>query len=247
MEINYVLPIGRRCNCSDFVRKNNLSRFASPMDYMFISIDVAIKVINNKFEDFLNDIVIKEMLLFPKNTTDVKKDFFDEYNYLIPYYFCISYDGYNIYINQNYLPSDINPHIYEWERLCVFIHHDLECKDLYNTIKRRCDTMNKCLENDKTLLLYMTSIVRDPEFEKQRILDLCIDFKYNLFVVIFTCTNYKLGYEIKNNIHFYSMLVPTYDEQLHTNGDNNFGTFNNKEIMDKLNEVFNFKLLDKPI
>lgn len=99
----------------------------------------------------------------------------------------------------------------------------------------------------KSLLIHMTPIIRNGHEERDRIKKIVDDnnFEHELFVIVFTCTNYKLGYENFDNLHFLTILVDPVSKQTPLGGDNNYseGTYD-IPIMEKLNELYNFDLLD---
>lgn len=235
MSINYIFPVGRRCNSSSFLRDSKLSRFAGPMDYMFIDLQTAKECIEDKFSNFLNDIVHNnEALLYEKNTTSIDSKIDKDVKY-----FKSKWN--NVRINQNYLPSVYKEDIYDWDRMCVFIHHAIEDQNVYNDIKMRCDRLVRCLDYN-CLFVYFTEIIYDVEREMQRIQ--AIQFKERLFVVIFTAVSSALYMVKAGNIIFLVLKCDGYEEQSNRLNDND--VFNTKEILNTLLSVYKLDLLDSP-
>ena len=57
-EINYVFSIGYRCNSVQFLRRFEMSKFSGPFDWMYIDLETSLLNITNRFESYLDDIVI---------------------------------------------------------------------------------------------------------------------------------------------------------------------------------------------
>lgn len=234
MQVNYVFPIGRRCNSSNFVRSCGLSKFSGPMDYMFIDLQTAKECIEDGFSNFLSDIVVnRDKLLYEKNSKSI-----DDSINKIPGYFISKWN--KVLINQNYLPSEYKDDIYDWDRMCVFIHHDLEDEETYKALNRRCDRLVRCL-NYSCLFIYFTEIIDDVQAEINRILD--IKFKYELFVVIFS-TNGGIHYAQCDNVKFLVVRCENYEIQRNRLNDNDI--FNHVPIYNKIKEIYRLDLLDKP-
>ena len=235
MSINYIFPIGRRCNSSYFVRNTKLSRFAGPMDFMFIDLQTAKECIENRFTNFLSDIVYNnEVLLYKKNTTHID----DKIDKSVKYFTSTWKD---IRINQNYLPTVYKEDIYDWDRMCVFIHHSIEDENVYNDIKMRCDRLIKCLEYN-CLFVYFTEIIYDVEKEMQRIQS--IGFKEKLFVVIFSALPSALYIAKTDNIIFFVVRCEEYEQQMNRLNEND--VFDTKEILNVLLSLYKLELLDSP-
>lgn len=132
MSIHYIFGIGRRCNCTELIRNNRLTKIASPTDRVFIDLETSLINLKNHFENYLNDIVMinraqnRKDLLYLNNRSEIDQRLSEFTNTDICYMsHNYNYNGYTLCINQNYLPSNIVSNIYEWERLCIFIHHNL--------------------------------------------------------------------------------------------------------------------------
>jgi hypothetical protein len=107
------------------------------------------KNINYKFIDFFSDIIVlcvddkKIDLFYKKHTNKINNDLF---------------------FNQNYLDKNSLSHnLYDWNNICLFIHHDLLNPNTYNSLKMRCERFNMVLNkyNNSTALLFITKIVSE--------------------------------------------------------------------------------------
>lgn len=72
IEINYVFSVGHRCNCVNFIKKNNLRKISGPFDNMFIDLESCFENIEKNFLNFLSN-----MLLINKNENKLVKYYFD--------------------------------------------------------------------------------------------------------------------------------------------------------------------------
>lgn len=257
-EINYTFAIGRRCNATDLVQNFGIGTFWGPFDYTFASIDASFENINNKFENYLNDIVYfrkgkKDLtVLYPKNTTKPDK-FFESLEQHQLTYMNHDYNVIDLRINQNFLPTNITGHVYDWNKLCIFHHNDVLQQNEYEKIKRRIKRFNHVYETvpDKVLLLYLTEIINDANVENYIKNVVKLAKKYNIkshLVVIICSDNTKPMSTIKhNNILFIIRNVPSYQTQTITGirTDNNIGHAQYYDVRDEIKKHFNFNLLPK--
>ena len=56
------------------------------------------------------------------------------------------YNNTNLIINQNYIDKT-HSNIYEWNRICIFHHHDIRGKITYDTIQKRVNRFKDIYEN----------------------------------------------------------------------------------------------------
>jgi hypothetical protein len=139
---------------------------SSPFDYLFIDFKTSLQIINNKFYDYLHDIILFNkhtqniQLFYKKNTTEINHKFYELLQNDIGY-MAHNYNGWNVFFNQNYLDDKLNNNFYNWNSICSFIHHDLLDSNIYTSIKNRCDRFNNIINkyNETTALLYITPII----------------------------------------------------------------------------------------
>ena len=55
---NIIIPIGSNCETTHYLRKHNIRNIAYPFDWNCASLEMIYDVLNNDFENFLNDIFI---------------------------------------------------------------------------------------------------------------------------------------------------------------------------------------------
>jgi hypothetical protein len=123
--------------------------------------------INNKLDTFLNDIVFinvnekKINLIREKNTNIIKNNVLklkDKIGYLD-----YSYDDKNIFVNQNYIDetSEIDSDIFNWEKYCVFRHHNLLDNFEIEKFNKKIKRFNYIFENfcEKNCLIHVTKIL----------------------------------------------------------------------------------------
>ena len=197
MEINYVFSIGYRCNSVQFVRKYELSKFSGPFDWMYIDLESAIKNIDNEFSDYLTDIeTLKDQDLF---------------------YMSQNYKETSLPINWRFTEPNGN-NIYDWNKICIFLHHRMEEPEEIEKIKIRVQRfLNVMSESpDRTLLVYISKIIEGDKIDSEiyRIRNLVRDhnLKSNFCFIICSpeCEESSVQFE---NCLFVMKKVPDYQEQ----------------------------------
>ncbi len=230
--INNIFSIGYRCNSVQFLRRFEMSKFSGPFDWMYIDLETALINISNEFEHYLNDIVIinksenKFVNLYKKNIDSIKQDITELYNDEISY-MNENYLKITIPINQNFNIVKTND-LYKWDRICVFLHHNMEKNDEIEKIKIRIDRFNEVIKNDKTkvMLFYISKIIEDTDV-KLEIENICsLVKKYNIEsnLVSIICTPNQNDEVIHiDNCFFMIKNVPNYSYQFNKyKSDNNF-------------------------
>ena len=231
-EINYVFSIGYRCNSVQFLRRFEMSKFSGPFDWMYIDLESALFNINNLFESYLNDIVIlnkeesKIINIYNKNYNIIKDEIIDLYNSEISY-MNENYYKTTLPINQNF--TEVNSkNIYDWERICVFLHHNLNSIKEINKIKNRIDRFNNIMKNDnqKVILFYISKILENKSTNEEidNILFLVKKYDIKANLVLILCTpNEEDEIRIVDNCYFLIKKVPSYLNQYNEfKTDNNF-------------------------
>jgi hypothetical protein len=140
---------------------------SSPFDYIRIDFETSLKIINNKFHDYLYDIVYfnKETqhieLYHKKNTTEINSKFYELLENGIGY-MKDNYNSVKLLFNQNYLDNDtLDNNLYNWKSICSFHHHFILYDNINDAMKRRCERFNTVIDkyNGTTALFYVTKIV----------------------------------------------------------------------------------------
>jgi hypothetical protein len=143
---------------------------SSPFDFMFIDFQSAVHCIDNRFDDFVADIVLfnkpsKTMCLLNPKNGDLPKDIFVQMIESKNPILCNDEDFTHetMFFNQNYShgeDDDIH-NIYSWSSICLFFHHDMRLASCYETMIRRGDRMIRYMENFPCLLVYVTKAIDD--------------------------------------------------------------------------------------
>jgi hypothetical protein len=241
--INFIFSIGFRCYSTDFLNKFKLRKFSGPFDYLFIDLETSFKIINDKFDNYLCDIILfnknlkKIELFYKKNTIDIDKM---AYNH--------NHD--NLIFNQNYLYNKLNKNLYEWETICSFHHHNILDNNIYNSIKQRCERFNNILDkyNETTALFYITKIVNYINIVDymNKIIELKQKYCIKCFVIIIiNCDNIEDDnyFNENNKCLFIIKKVANYENQLSKNQvDNNLDYKNEFDIILK---YFTVNLIEK--
>jgi len=159
--INCIFSIGHRCTPVYNIKDYNLRKFSGPFDYVIVDLKSAMKIINNNFEDYLNDIVIfcegtHNRLILGKNTTDVKEKFSNLTKIRLN---DDDRQKHVLFFNQNYVDDNIDSNVYNWKTICLFYHHSMaaDCNDL-STLKRRCERFQQVNQKyNNTMALFHIS------------------------------------------------------------------------------------------
>lgn len=242
IEINYIFSAGFRCNSTYTLGDFSLRPFSGPFDYLFIDLETVFSLINTKLTDFLNNIVV-----FNKNKQQSYSiNSLNELNTKNVCYMAHNYNNIDLRINTNFLDPTLSGNLYEWDRICIFHHHDILKPDIYNTIKRRIDRFNKIIENhsEKTCLFYITKILTIDNIQDyiNNILKLKLMYSINSYIVIIVCAdNLENAYYFQDNVLFIIKKVPPYRQQIimHEGTDNNF---NYTPEFNIIKTFFNFQL-----
>lgn len=210
IQINYIFTLGYRCYSTDFIETHKLRKMSGPFDYLYIDFETALTLINDKFNNFLNDIVLLNKnyktikLFYNKNTTTINNNFYELLKNDITY-MSQNYNCNNLFINQNYLDTNnLSNNLYNWKSICIFLHHDLLDNNIYKKIKMRCDRFTDILYkyNESTALLYITKIITCNNIIEyiDNIIETKKHFNINAYIImIINCDN------IESSHYFYDI------------------------------------------
>lgn len=254
--INFMFSIGYRCYSTNFLKLYNLRKLSSPFDYLFIDFETSLKIINNKFIDYLHDIVLfnkrdnKVELFYKKNTDKINNMFFklleNNLNYMEN-----NYNDKDLLFNQNYIEDNIlSNNIYNWKSICCFLNHNIIDNNVYNKIKDRCENFNYIMDkyNETTALFYITKIVNCENILDyiNKIIDLKKIYEINCYLIIIINSD-----TIEENVYhkdsdkclFIIKSVENYETQYSKyKTDNNL---NYEKEFTILSEYFDFDLFEK--
>jgi hypothetical protein len=149
-EVNYIIAIGYNCDSDDFLYYNNIRLFSTPFSYMLIDFETVICNLANSFRDYLKIEYIKnrdENLGGNINKVEQFKHIQIFKRGSQPFYS-------ELYINTNFLPDNIIEDIYEWDRICILFHHNMNDPTVMNNFKRRIERIQYILNNYKDKALF---------------------------------------------------------------------------------------------
>ena len=248
--INFIFSIGFRCYSAGFLKDHNIRNISGPFDNLFIDIETALDNINNNFDLFLNDIVVinknKKMNEIYYSDKKIEKQILDFMNNKDIGYMSHNYNDKNLIINQNFI-NQTPSNLYNWDRICIFLHHNIIEKSTYDTIYNRVNIFKNIYKNRKkeTCLFYITKIVETENIEqyKKKINDMKKKYNINCYIIIIICSD-KLNdnYIFENDILFIIKKVNNYQYQY----NNDAGTDNNLNYNKEFNiikNIFNLELM----
>jgi len=238
--INYIFCGGHRCNSVDFLKTRGLRMISGPFDYTFIDIESTFKIINNKFEDYLCDLVIfnknQQTLINKKNTNCINESFYGlkDVNYMGE-----RYNDNTLLFNQNYV-SGVTSNLYDFDRILEFHHHPVDNENVKIKMESRVLRFKNIISsNDPVALFYITKIISDENVYMDYVLN--NKKKYNIhtyLIIIINCN--RIGRFFINGCLFILKKVKSYDLQfLEKNADNNLNYSDEYEI---IKEYFDFQL-----
>jgi hypothetical protein len=173
---------------------------SSPFDSLIIDLETSLKIINNNFDDFLDDIILINKstknveLFYKKNTNESNKKFYELLENDNIGYMSYNYNTYNIQFNQNYLDDKLDSNFYNWKTICCFKHPNLLDVNIYNSIKKRYLRFNTIMKeyNETTALFYVTRIINDENISNYKNTIVELKKRYSikcLLIIIINCDN----------------------------------------------------------
>jgi hypothetical protein len=257
--INFIFSIGYRCYSPEFLINFKLRKMSGPFDYLFIDLETSLKIINNNFDDYLNDIILFNKnaqhieLFYSKNTTQINNKFYElleenDIGYMAHYH-----NGDNLLFNQNYLDDDkLNNNLYNWNTICSFHHHNILDSNIYNLIKNRCERFNYILNkyNETTALFYITKIINCINIVEYMNNIIQLKKQNNiqcLIIIIINCDNIEDS-EYYNDIDkclFIIKQVENYETQYNKYQTDNNLYLNYEKEFDIISNYFTFNLIEK--
>ena len=258
IKINYIFSIGFRCNSTDFFTRYKLRHISGPFDYTFIDIETSFENIYNKFKFFLNNIVFlnknENILKIYYSNNEISQKIVNLKNQEKINYMKHNYNNNNLLINQNFI-NNTPSNLYNWDRICIFLHHAIYKENKYIEIKSRSNIFNNIYETypNNLCLFYLTKIIEVDDFNsyKNYIINLKKIYNIKCYIIIIVCSDrLNESHCFENNILFIIKRVNDYNSQYYNrsrdknlNGtDNNFGFREKNNIM---LDIFVFELKTK--
>ena len=242
IKIDYIFSAGFRCSSPDTLKMFGLRPFSGPFDYLFIDIETVFKLMRENMKSFMKDIIVFNKL--KQITYSIGS--INELNKKHICYMAHDYNNINLRINTNFLDDRLSGNIYEWEKICIFHHHDICNKKQYDIISKRVDRFNKIIEkySEKVCLFHITRILTISDINEymNNIIRLKLVYSINTYIVIIICCdNLEDAYYFKEHILFIVKKVDPYTIQISTSGtDNNLNYENELNIMKRF---LNFELV----
>jgi len=254
--INFIFSIGYRCYSPQFLDTFKLRKMSGPFDYLFIDFESSLKIINNKFEDYLYDIILFNKnkkhieLFYKKNTNEINNKFYELLENNIGY-MADNYNDGNLLFNQNYLHDNkLNDNLYNWNKICAFHHHNILDSNIYNSIKTRCERFNNIINKyyETTALFYITKIINGKSLVDFMINIIELKNKYLikcLLIIIINCHNItdRNYYNEVDKCLFIIKKVENYETQYSKyKTDNNL---NYEKEFNIISKYFKLRLIEK--
>jgi hypothetical protein len=254
--INFIFSLGFRCYSPEFLKTFKLRKISGPFDYLFIDFETSLKIINDKFENYLNDVILfnkhtRTIELFrKKNTNNINNNFYELLKTNKFEYVRENFIGHTLLFNQNYL-DNMNDNLYNWNSICCFMHHNILDDNIYKSIQNRCKRFNNIMNkyNETTALLYLTKIVNCDNIVDymNNIIKLKELYNINCFIIIIIhCDNIE-------DIHFYNQVdkclfivkkVENYETQT-SKYENDNNNLNYEKEFNIISNYFTLNLIEK--
>lgn len=241
--IEYMFSVGFRCNSTETLKAWGLRQMSSPFDYILIDIESAFQLIHQKMNIFLKDIVV-----FNK---DKRKRYsikaLNQLNGKDVCYMGHDYNKLDLRINSNFIGDTLSGNMYDWERICIFIHHNICIKNESDIIQKRVDRFNRIIQksSEKTCLFHITKILTIPDIlgYMNNVIRLKKKYCIHTYIIVIICSdNLEDTSYFLENILFIVKKVDSYDIQIKKAQP----TDNNLDYTNELNIIkqhFNFQLI----
>lgn len=257
--IQYISSIGHRCYSVDFLHKYGLRKCSSPFDHLMIDIESAFQLIQNKFANFLTDIVVidksnssnKIKIGYPQDTNEYNPVFHILLENTFGY---MKHNYVQTLINQNFIDKSVSTNLYDWNRICIFHHHNIiDDINIYNQIKNRYERFLyiTCKYSDNMALFHITRIVNVTDIEQyiQNIITMKHKYQIPYYLIMIICTDCISSqhfYFEKDRCLFIIKNVENYETQLHKyETENNISHHNYDQEYKIITDHFDFILLEK--
>lgn len=172
-----------------------MSKFSGPFDWMYIDLDSSLINIRDKFSNYLSDISIQK----DSSLTYMGQNYSET---ILP-------------INTRFTERNSND-VYDWERICVFLHHDLSKQEEIEKINVRIDRFNEIMDlsPEKIMLVYISKILNSPEREMESIIEKVEEYGIKSYAVFVLCSSETAEYnKMVGNCLFIFKNVPNYSFQ----------------------------------
>ena len=242
IEIKYIFSAGFRCYSPDTLKQYGLRPFSGPFDYLLIDFESMLKIVNEKMSPLLKDIVVFNK---QKQCTYTIKQL-NKLNETHVCYMAHDYNRHDLLININFLDDVLSGNMYDWHKICVFIHHDIRNKEVYDSFIRRSARLNTILEkySEKTCLFHITRILTiNIEEYMNNLIKLKLLYSIRAYIVVIVCCeNLEDTAIFKEDILCIVKKVPTYEMQIKQHEIDNLLDYTSQIAIMK--KYFNFQLVE---
>jgi len=163
--IKDIFSIGYSCENDYFLKDINMRQYSSPFSYMIIDIETAIHFINTEFKGYLDVITPSRIPPYKLDEKILTTNFF---------------------MNKAFI--DDKTIIEDWDRVCLWIHHDINSPDIVAALNRRSKHLMTTIREhpESTLFTYLDKPRDYLEHYKYFNLDLLREFtdKYKCQLLI---------------------------------------------------------------
>ena len=245
--IKYLFSIGFRCNSVNALKNHGLRKCSGPFDYMYIDLESCFEFISKKFEDFLDPehiILINKKKSQIMYNTSVDENIISFIKQPLITYMAHDYSGINIIMNTSILSSEgqhpvdapqrhpvdaprrhpvdapqrqLKSNLYDWDRICIFHHHDITETSVRNKISNRCKILNDIYANhkDELCLFHVTKIINNFEIYKEEIKNQIdkYNIKCSMVIIVCICMSFEHKTVQIGKVLFILKEVPSYDIQ----------------------------------
>ncbi len=82
-----------------------------------------------------------------------------------------NYNNKDLIINTNFINYTPN-NLYYWDRICLFLHHNITNKQIYDKINKRVNIFKNIYKNrnNDLCLFYITKIIEEEDFENYKMI-----------------------------------------------------------------------------
>lgn len=251
MKMKYLFYVGFRCNGVNALKNHGLRNCSGPFDYMYIDLESCFHFISKNFHDFLDPehiILINKKKSQIMYNTSVDENIISFIKQPLITYMAHDYSGINIIMNTSVLSSEghaLKSNLYDWDRICIFHHHDIRESVVRDKISKRCKILNQIYTHhaDELCMFHVTKIIDNFGAYKKQIIDLIQKYNIECSLIIIVCLSMPFEHKTIQigKVLFILKEVPSYDIQSsnvqYTSEQSNYdiGTDNNFNFEQEIN------------
>lgn len=252
IDVKYIYSCGFRCYSVEFLRKYGMRKISGPFDYMFIDIETVFENIQSNFVKYLSDIVFihktSNTMKIHYSSSPVNQELVRFFKFPTISYMRINFDQSPMFINQNFV-KNADSNLYNWDRACIFNHHELTTPSVYQTLRNRVEIFKKVYEQQTShlCLFHITRIIETDDLDayKDNIHNLMKKYEINCYLIVIVCSD-RLAetYSFEGKVLFIVKRVLPYKDQFGAGygNDNNLEDFDYNREARLISKFFNLNL-----